>query len=177
MANDAQIMMPTISASNNYEPQTWWIRGLAWLWNHVCIPFKTGLFWYLTIYISSWSSVRFIIFDQHADIVAQHQIEFPQYYPHPGYVYVHTLQVNQTHQVQRWHDHDAEEIQEHADYSITEACKALEAKGWATESVKVIGTSIQDSSRTRSHRYFLPRYHQSTGDNRGLESQDGEIAV
>ena len=32
------------------------------------------------------SSVRFIIFDKHADIVAQHQLEFPQYYPSPGFV-------------------------------------------------------------------------------------------
>ena len=39
----------------------------------------------------------------------------------------------------RWHDHDAEEIQQHANHAIAEACKALEAKGWAKESVKVIG--------------------------------------
>lgn len=32
------------------------------------------------------SSVRFIIFDKYADIVAQHQLEFPQYYPNPGCV-------------------------------------------------------------------------------------------
>lgn len=33
-----------------------------------------------------FSSVRFIIFDEYANIVAQHQLEFPQYYPEPGYV-------------------------------------------------------------------------------------------
>lgn len=29
-------------------------------------------------------SARFIVFDRYANIVAQHQIEFPQYYPEPG---------------------------------------------------------------------------------------------
>jgi len=29
-------------------------------------------------------STRFIIFDKHANIVAQSQEEFPQYYPNPG---------------------------------------------------------------------------------------------
>ena len=29
-------------------------------------------------------STRFIVFDRYANIVAQHQIEFPQYYPEPG---------------------------------------------------------------------------------------------
>jgi len=31
-------------------------------------------------------SVRFIVFDKYANIVAQNQLEFPQYYPHPGLV-------------------------------------------------------------------------------------------
>ncbi|KAF8661290.1 hypothetical protein AX16_001389 [Volvariella volvacea WC 439] len=72
------------------------------------------------------TSVRFIIFDKHADIVAQHQLEFPQYYPNPG-----------------WHDHDAEEIQQHADKCIEEAVKDLEKAGWTKESVKVIGITNQ----------------------------------
>jgi len=29
-------------------------------------------------------STRFLIFDKYADIVAQYQIEYPQYYPEPG---------------------------------------------------------------------------------------------
>lgn len=33
-----------------------------------------------------FSSTRFIIFDKHAEIIALHQLEFPQYYPHPGFV-------------------------------------------------------------------------------------------
>lgn len=28
-----------------------------------------------------------MIFDRYANVVASHQIEFPQYYPEPGYVY------------------------------------------------------------------------------------------
>ncbi|KIM44578.1 hypothetical protein M413DRAFT_25048 [Hebeloma cylindrosporum] len=72
------------------------------------------------------TSVRFIIFNQYADILAQHQVEFPQYYPNPG-----------------WHEHDADEIQEHADKCIEEATGALEAAGWAKESVKAIGVTNQ----------------------------------
>jgi len=72
------------------------------------------------------TSVRFIIFDRHADIIAQHQLEFPQYYPDPG-----------------WHEHDALEIQEHADKCVEEAIKGLEASGWAKESVKAIGITNQ----------------------------------
>lgn len=39
----------------------------------------------------------------------------------------------------RWHDHDADEIQQHADACIEEASKELEKAGWAKESVKVVG--------------------------------------
>ena len=30
-------------------------------------------------------STRFLVLDKYANIVAQHQIEYPQYYPEPGY--------------------------------------------------------------------------------------------
>jgi hypothetical protein len=36
------------------------------------------------VIVRSCRSVRFIIFDRYADIVAQSQSEFPQYYPNPG---------------------------------------------------------------------------------------------
>ncbi|KAH7885872.1 hypothetical protein F5I97DRAFT_1809204 [Phlebopus sp. FC_14] len=72
------------------------------------------------------TSVRFIIFDQYANIIAQHQSEFPQYYPSPG-----------------WHEHDAEEIQHISDLCIVEACNRLEESGWAKESIKVIGITNQ----------------------------------
>jgi hypothetical protein len=39
----------------------------------------------------------------------------------------------------RWHEHDATEIQEHADRCIEEGTKALEDAGWAKESIKAIG--------------------------------------
>jgi glycerol kinase len=39
----------------------------------------------------------------------------------------------------RWHEHDADEIQQHADACIEGAIKELEKAGWAKESVKVIG--------------------------------------
>ncbi|KIJ59231.1 hypothetical protein HYDPIDRAFT_177899 [Hydnomerulius pinastri MD-312] len=72
------------------------------------------------------TSVRFIIFDRYANIVAQHQAEFPQYYPNPG-----------------WHEHDAEEIQQVSNECIAVACDNLEKSGWAKESVKVIGITNQ----------------------------------
>ncbi|KAI3614227.1 glycerol kinase [Moniliophthora roreri] len=72
------------------------------------------------------TSVRFIIFDKYANIAAQHQLEFPQYYPQPG-----------------WHDHDPAEIQQHAEKCIDNAVKELEVSGWAKESVKVIGITNQ----------------------------------
>ncbi|KAL9713450.1 Glycerol kinase, partial [Leucoagaricus gongylophorus] len=72
------------------------------------------------------TSVRFIIFNEYADIVAQHQLEFPQYYPHPG-----------------WHEHDVDEIQRHAETCIEEAVQKLERAGWAKECVKVVGITNQ----------------------------------
>ncbi|KAL4065992.1 hypothetical protein V8B97DRAFT_1865112 [Scleroderma yunnanense] len=72
------------------------------------------------------TSVRFIIFDQYANIIVQHQLEFPQYYPAPG-----------------WHEHDADEIQQVSNECIAEACRELENSGWAKESVRVIGITNQ----------------------------------
>ncbi|KAM6497021.1 glycerol kinase [Amanita muscaria] len=72
------------------------------------------------------TSVRYVVFDRFASIVARYQLEFPQYYPSPG-----------------WHEHDADEIQHHADICIEEGTKALEAAGWAKESVKVLGVTNQ----------------------------------
>lgn len=68
------------------------------------------------------TSVRFIVFDSHAAIVAQSQLEFPQYYPHPG-----------------WHEHDPVEIQQVSEECIVRACEQLEQNGWARSSIKVIG--------------------------------------
>lgn len=38
------------------------------------------------IFTCCYRSVRYIIFDKYANVVALHQLEFPQYYPNPGYV-------------------------------------------------------------------------------------------
>lgn len=32
-----------------------------------------------------YRSARFLVFDQFANVVAEHQLEFPQYFEHPGY--------------------------------------------------------------------------------------------
>ncbi|KAL0579415.1 Glycerol kinase [Marasmius crinis-equi] len=72
------------------------------------------------------TSVRFMIFDKLANVVAEHQLEFPQYYPQPG-----------------WHEHNAREIQDIAETCIEEAVNALEAKGYSKDSVKAIGITNQ----------------------------------
>ncbi|KAH9951162.1 glycerol kinase [Amylocystis lapponica] len=72
------------------------------------------------------TSTRFLIFDKYANIVAQHQLEYPQYYPEPG-----------------WHEQDADELIHSCEVCISEACTALESVGWAKESVKVIGITNQ----------------------------------
>ncbi|KAH8116455.1 hypothetical protein DFH11DRAFT_1506103 [Phellopilus nigrolimitatus] len=72
------------------------------------------------------TSVRFIVFDEHAVIVAQHQLEFPQYYPHPG-----------------WHEHNPLEIQSVSEECIARACENLEENGWSKSSIKVIGITNQ----------------------------------
>jgi hypothetical protein len=41
----------------------------------------------------------------------------------------------------RWHEHDADEIQQHSDQCVEEAIKKVEEAGWTKDSIKVIGTS------------------------------------
>ncbi|KAI0060680.1 glycerol kinase [Artomyces pyxidatus] len=72
------------------------------------------------------TSTRFIVFDKYANIVAQSQREFPQYYPQPG-----------------WHEHDATEMQAMCEKVIDEAVADLEKAGWSRDSVKVIGVTNQ----------------------------------
>ncbi|KAI0083756.1 glycerol kinase [Irpex rosettiformis] len=74
------------------------------------------------------TSTRFMIFDRYANIVASHQIEFPQYYPEPR---------------QDWHEHDSDQIIESCDACIDQACAELEKLGWTKESVKAIGITNQ----------------------------------
>ncbi|KAF8310266.1 glycerol kinase [Clavulina sp. PMI_390] len=72
------------------------------------------------------TSTRFIIFDPLANIVAEHQLEFPQYYPQPG-----------------WHSHKAEEIAEVSKQCIEGAVEKLKKAGYEASSVKAIGITNQ----------------------------------
>ncbi|THU91530.1 hypothetical protein K435DRAFT_820828 [Dendrothele bispora CBS 962.96] len=75
------------------------------------------------------TSVRFIVFDRFAHIMAQHQLEFPQYYPHPG-----------------WHEQDPEEILATVTACIDATMESLLKVGWTRDSVKVIGITNQRES-------------------------------
>lgn len=72
------------------------------------------------------TSVRFIVFDKVANIIAEHQLEFPQYYPHPG-----------------WHGHNVTEITDVAKQCIEAAVAKLGEKGFPPESIKAIGITNQ----------------------------------
>jgi len=72
------------------------------------------------------TSVRFMVFDQHANVIVQHQEEFTQYYEHPG-----------------WHSHNPTEIQDVADKCIEETVKHMEGAGWSRDSIKAIGITNQ----------------------------------
>jgi len=86
-------------------------------------------------------SVRFIVFDKYANIIAQHQAEFPQYYPEPGYASISILEWGLLIACFSWHEHDADEIQQVSELCIAEASRKLEKTGWAKESIKIIGAS------------------------------------
>ncbi|TDL23979.1 glycerol kinase [Rickenella mellea] len=120
----ARVVRRGIGASKYKYLGTWPTAGACLLHQYSSMTLKQGGF--VGSLDCGTTSVRFIVFDQYADIVAQHQIEFPQYYPHPG-----------------WHEHDADEIQTASETCIDEAMKDLEAEGWARDSVKVIGITNQ----------------------------------
>jgi len=67
-----------------------------------------------------------MVFDQYANVIAQHQLEFHQYYENPG-----------------WHSHDPSEIRQVAEKCIDETVKKLESQGWDRESIKAIGITNQ----------------------------------
>ncbi|KAG8893592.1 Glycerol kinase, partial [Tulasnella sp. 417] len=75
------------------------------------------------------TSTRFIIFDSVANIVAEYQAEFPQYYPHPG-----------------WHEHHPQELIDVVIECLDGAAKALEKAGWSKSSIKSIGTVAPEDS-------------------------------
>ena len=69
-------------------------------------------------------SSRFIVFDQYAKIVCEHQSEFEQILPHAG-----------------WHEQDPEALVDCMRECINTAVEKLEWMGWAKESIKGIGMS------------------------------------
>lgn len=56
------------------------VRRLPGLWNNVHDHRTVEQI----VDLPCFRSTRFIVFDRYANIVVQHQIEFPQYYPEPG---------------------------------------------------------------------------------------------
>ncbi|TRM60809.1 hypothetical protein BD626DRAFT_571515 [Schizophyllum amplum] len=121
------------------------------------------------------TSVRFIVFNQYGEIVAHHQLDFPQYYPSPG-----------------WHDHDAEEIFKAAETCIEEATFALERAGWARDSIKAIGITNQRETTvawsrttgkplcraivwTDSRTRTTVAHHERQLENVGIETSPGEF--
>ncbi|KAH9026525.1 glycerol kinase [Lactarius pseudohatsudake] len=130
------------------------------------------------------TSTRFIIFDNHANIVAQSQEEFPQYYPEPG-----------------WHEHDVNELQETCDRVIEQAVAKLEEAGYTRNSVKVIGVTNQrettvvwsrktgkpltraivwDDSRTRGIVLHFEKLLETQGieiDGKVRRGKDGALAI
>ncbi|KAF7794405.1 hypothetical protein EIP86_005539 [Pleurotus ostreatoroseus] len=124
------------------------------------------------------TSTRFMIFDRYANVVAQHQIEFPQYYPQPG-----------------WHEHNVDELMETCDACIESACSELERLGWTKQSIKAIGITNQrettvvwsrktgkplshaivwDDSRTRNHVAHFEKQLKDVGIELDGETKKGE---
>lgn len=73
------------------------------------------------------TSVRFMLFDEEANVIAFHQLEFTQFYDHPG-----------------WQDQDPHEIVDKVNICIEETIKEIEKKGtYSRKDVKVIGVTNQ----------------------------------
>lgn len=72
------------------------------------------------------SSTRFIVFDEHAKIITEHQTEFDQILPHAG-----------------WHEHNPEALVDAMNECMSRAMYKLEFMGWHKESVRGIGITNQ----------------------------------
>ncbi|CAD6889524.1 unnamed protein product [Tilletia controversa] len=75
------------------------------------------------------TSIRFMVFDSKASIVASHQKEFTQHYPQPG-----------------WHEQDPQEIIAVTNECINEACKKLESSSngkYKPSDIKAVGITNQ----------------------------------
>ncbi|MCJ1472247.1 Glycerol kinase [Lambiella insularis] len=72
------------------------------------------------------TSSRFLIFDKSGNPVADHQIEFTQFYPHSGY-----------------HEHDPQEIVDSVVTCVEEATKVFVKSGYSIKDIKSIGITNQ----------------------------------
>lgn len=72
------------------------------------------------------TSTRFIVFDKFGRIITEHQTEFPQIHPHPG-----------------WHEHDPQAILSSVETCIAKAVEKLEWMGYAADTIKAIGITNQ----------------------------------
>lgn len=72
------------------------------------------------------TSSRFLIFNQKGEVVATHQLEFKQYYPHPG-----------------WHEHDPEELISSVEICVDGAVEEFEKQGHTREQIVAVGITNQ----------------------------------
>jgi glycerol kinase len=72
------------------------------------------------------TSTRFLIFTKAGNPIAQHQVEFTQIYPRPG-----------------WHEHDPLELVSSSLACIEGACAALARKGVPSANIKAVGITNQ----------------------------------
>lgn len=119
-------------------------------------------------------STRFIVFDEQARIICEHQAEFPQILPHAG-----------------WHEQDPLKLVGCMKECISKAVEQLEWMGWHRDSIKGIGITNQrettlcwsrstgkplcnaivwDDARTKG----LVRMYEKKLEEEGLEIDDDE---
>lgn len=72
------------------------------------------------------TSSRFLIFNQRGEVVATHQLEFAQHYPHPG-----------------WHEHDPEELVSSVETCVDGAVVEFEKQGHNREQIVAVGITNQ----------------------------------
>ncbi|KUJ13576.1 putative glycerol kinase [Mollisia scopiformis] len=89
------------------------------------------------------TSTRFLIFNRDGEPVASHQVEFKQYYPHPG-----------------WHEHDPLEIITSIETCIEGAVKSFEDNGHAARAIKAVGiTNQRETTVVWDHETGEPLYN------------------
>jgi glycerol kinase len=89
------------------------------------------------------TSTRFLIFNREGEPVTSHQIEFKQYYPHPGYDKLSSMTTAARLILYRWHEHDPIEIITSIEQCIEGAVKEFEQRGHSVKSIKAVGITNQ----------------------------------